>query len=139
MVAYWAPIELLPRRRRSPCNRGGQAFGTYTIDADNDETTHHIESGVFPNMFRTKQIRHYRLDGDQLVLAPGQCTNIRYMLHSLEATRPDDRCAAGRYLGGPQRQRHRCTRRNQQDRRRCRASGHGHQHKNDETEHFSKL
>jgi hypothetical protein len=43
-------------------------FGTFTIDTDNDVVTHHIESGWFPNLVGTEQLRHYRFDGDQLVL-----------------------------------------------------------------------
>jgi hypothetical protein len=45
-------------------------FGTFSIDADDDDdvVVHHIESGWFPNLVGTDQRRHYRFDGDQLVL-----------------------------------------------------------------------
>ncbi|HEX3288257.1 MAG TPA: lipocalin-like domain-containing protein [Mycobacterium sp.] len=42
-------------------------FGTYTIDADNAAITHHIESGWFPNLVGTKQLRHFRFDAQRLV------------------------------------------------------------------------
>jgi hypothetical protein len=43
-------------------------FGTFTVDADDSAVTHHIEAGWFPNLAGTEQVRHYRLDGDELVL-----------------------------------------------------------------------
>jgi hypothetical protein len=43
-------------------------FGTYTIDADNAAITHHIESGWFPNLVGTKQLRYFRFDAQRLVL-----------------------------------------------------------------------
>ena len=43
-------------------------FGTFTVYTGNETVTHHIEAGWFPNLAGTNQIRHYRFDGDQLVL-----------------------------------------------------------------------
>jgi len=43
-------------------------FGTFSIDARNAAVTHHIEAGWFPNLAGTDQVRHYRFDGDELVL-----------------------------------------------------------------------
>ena len=43
-------------------------FGTFTIDADKGAVTHHVEGGWFPNLVGTEQVRHYRFEGDRLVL-----------------------------------------------------------------------
>lgn len=43
-------------------------FGTFTVDADDAAVTHHTEAGWFPNLAGTDQVRHYRFDGDELVL-----------------------------------------------------------------------
>ena len=43
-------------------------FGTFTIDADKAAVTHHIESGWFPNLVGTQQVRYHRFDGERLVL-----------------------------------------------------------------------
>jgi hypothetical protein len=43
-------------------------FGRFTIDARAAIVTHHIDAGWFPNLTGTQQVRHYRLDGEDLVL-----------------------------------------------------------------------
>ncbi len=43
-------------------------FGTFTIDVGHDAVTHHIESGWFPNLAGTEQVRYYRFENGQLVL-----------------------------------------------------------------------
>jgi hypothetical protein len=43
-------------------------FGRFTIDTDAAIVTHHIESGWFPNLVGTDQVRHYRFDDGRLVL-----------------------------------------------------------------------
>ena len=43
-------------------------FGTYTVDEKAGAITHHIEGSWFPNLVGTDQIRHYRLEGDRVVL-----------------------------------------------------------------------
>jgi hypothetical protein len=63
-------------------------FGTFTIDTDNDTVTHHIESGWFPNLIGTGQIRHYRFDGDdRLVLdADTAWDNVRIVWQRIKPT-----------------------------------------------------
>src|SRR3954471_3179183 len=43
-------------------------FGTYSIDLKNRAVVHHIEGSWFPNLVGTDQTRHFRFDGDQLIL-----------------------------------------------------------------------
>jgi Lipocalin-like domain len=43
-------------------------FGTFTVDVGRKAVTHHIESGWFPNLVGTKQVRHYCFDEGRLVL-----------------------------------------------------------------------
>ena len=43
-------------------------FGTFSIDAEAATITHHIESGWFPNLVGTEQVRHYRFENENLVL-----------------------------------------------------------------------
>jgi hypothetical protein len=43
-------------------------FGTYTIDDRAKVVAHHIEGSWFPNLVAATELRHYRFDGEQLVL-----------------------------------------------------------------------
>jgi hypothetical protein len=43
-------------------------FGRFTVDADAGTVIHHVESGWFPNLAGTDQVRHYRIDGSRLHL-----------------------------------------------------------------------
>jgi hypothetical protein len=43
-------------------------FGTYTIDEKAQAIIHHVQGGWFPNYVGTNQVRHYRFDGDRLIL-----------------------------------------------------------------------
>lgn len=43
-------------------------FGTFSIDLESQVVTHHVEGAWFPNLADSDQERHYRLDGDLLVL-----------------------------------------------------------------------
>jgi hypothetical protein len=43
-------------------------FGTFSVDTEQGAVTHHIESGWFPNLVGTQQVRYYRFEGPQLVL-----------------------------------------------------------------------
>lgn len=43
-------------------------FGTYSIDAEKNTVTHHVEGSSFPNLKGSKQIRFYRFEGERLVL-----------------------------------------------------------------------
>jgi hypothetical protein len=43
-------------------------FGTFSIDVVNKAVVHHIQGSWFPNLVGTEQIRHFRFDGDQLIL-----------------------------------------------------------------------
>lgn len=43
-------------------------FGTFSIDTAAGTVVHHIESGWFPNLAGTRQVRHYRFEDDRLVL-----------------------------------------------------------------------
>jgi len=43
-------------------------FGTYSIDEKAHAVIHNIEGSWFPNLVRTDQLRHYRFDGERLVL-----------------------------------------------------------------------
>jgi hypothetical protein len=43
-------------------------FGTYSIDAERNVVTHHVEGSSFPNLNGSKQIRHFRFEGERLVL-----------------------------------------------------------------------
>jgi hypothetical protein len=46
----------------------GGYFGTYTIDEKASTITHHVEGASFPNYVGTNQVRHYRFEGDRLIL-----------------------------------------------------------------------
>jgi hypothetical protein len=62
-------------------------FGTFTIDTDNDTVTHHIESGWFPNLIGTGQIRHYRFGDDRLGLdADTAWDNVRIVWQRIKPT-----------------------------------------------------
>jgi hypothetical protein len=43
-------------------------FGTYTIDEAASTVAHHIEGSWFPNLVGTTELRHYRFEGEQLLL-----------------------------------------------------------------------
>jgi carbonic anhydrase/acetyltransferase-like protein (isoleucine patch superfamily) len=43
-------------------------FGTFSVDPEAGAVVHHIESGWFPNLAGTRQVRHYRFEDDRLVL-----------------------------------------------------------------------
>jgi hypothetical protein len=43
-------------------------FGTYTIDEQAGTVVHHIEGSWFPNLMGTDQIRHFRFEGERIVL-----------------------------------------------------------------------
>ena len=43
-------------------------FGTFTVDTAAGTVTHHVESGWFPNLAGTAQVRHYRFADGRLVL-----------------------------------------------------------------------
>jgi hypothetical protein len=43
-------------------------FGTFSIDLGSKAVVHHIQGSWFPNLVGTDQIRHFRFDGDQLIL-----------------------------------------------------------------------
>ena len=43
-------------------------FGSYTLDEQAGTVVHHIEGSWFPNLIGTYQIRHFRFEGEQIVL-----------------------------------------------------------------------
>jgi hypothetical protein len=43
-------------------------FGTYSIDVGKRAVIHQIEGAWFPNLLHTKQLRHFRFAGSQLIL-----------------------------------------------------------------------
>lgn len=43
-------------------------FGTYTVDVAAQTVTHHVEGSSFPNLAGTDQVRHYRQEGQRLIL-----------------------------------------------------------------------
>jgi Lipocalin-like domain len=43
-------------------------FGTYTVDEHVGTVVHHIEGSWFPNLMGTDQIRHFRFEGERIVL-----------------------------------------------------------------------
>ena len=43
-------------------------FGTFSVDAAEGTVTHHVESGWFPNLAGTAQVRRYRFEHGRLVL-----------------------------------------------------------------------
>ncbi len=43
-------------------------FGPYTIDEEAGAVTHHIKGSWSPNLVGTKQARHYRFEGNRLIL-----------------------------------------------------------------------
>ena len=43
-------------------------FGRYSVDLEQETVTHHIEGAWFPNLVGTRQVRHYRFEGAQLIL-----------------------------------------------------------------------
>ena len=43
-------------------------FGRFTLDSDAGAVIHHIESGWFPNLVDTQQVRRYRFKDSRLIL-----------------------------------------------------------------------
>lgn len=43
-------------------------FGTYRIDLPQTAVIHHIEGSWFPNLVGTDQVRHFRFEGNRLIL-----------------------------------------------------------------------
>ncbi|OEV10280.1 lipocalin-like domain-containing protein [Streptomyces nanshensis] len=43
-------------------------FGTFTVDGDTGTVTHHVESGSFPGLTGTDQVRDHHLEGRRLTL-----------------------------------------------------------------------
>jgi lipocalin-like protein len=43
-------------------------FGEFSVDSAESAVTHHVESGWFPNLAGTAQVRRYRFEGGRLVL-----------------------------------------------------------------------
>ena len=43
-------------------------FGTFSVDTARSTVTHHVESGWFPNLAGTEQVRRYAFEGRRLVL-----------------------------------------------------------------------
>jgi hypothetical protein len=43
-------------------------FGRYSVDAERETVTHHIEGAAFPNLVGTRQVRHYRFEDSRLIL-----------------------------------------------------------------------
>jgi len=60
--------EATPEERAAAWPRYFGYFGTFSIDEMEATVTHHVESGWFPNLVGTDQVRHYRLEAGRLIL-----------------------------------------------------------------------
>ena len=47
-------------------------FGTYTVDADKEVVTHHVEGSLMPEFTNTDQLRPFKLEGDRLEIGDGK-------------------------------------------------------------------
>ncbi|HEX8811509.1 MAG TPA: lipocalin-like domain-containing protein [Terracidiphilus sp.] len=47
-------------------------FGTYTVDADKNVVTHHVEGSLAPDFTATDQPRPFKLEGDRLEIGDGK-------------------------------------------------------------------
>jgi hypothetical protein len=47
----------------------GSYFGTYTIDDARRTVTHHVRGAWYPNWIGHDQVRHFRFDGNRLLLS----------------------------------------------------------------------
>ncbi|MGC1105456.1 MAG: lipocalin-like domain-containing protein [Candidatus Acidiferrales bacterium] len=60
--------EATPEERASAWLDYFGYFGTYSIDAERNAVTHHVEGSSFPNLNGSKQVRSFRFEGERLVL-----------------------------------------------------------------------
>jgi hypothetical protein len=60
--------EATPEEKAAAWPRYFGYFGTFSIDEAEQTVTHHVESGWFPNLVGTDQVRHYRFEGGRLIL-----------------------------------------------------------------------
>jgi Lipocalin-like domain len=73
-------------------------FGTYTIDEINSTVVHHIEGSWFPSLVGTDQIRHFRFEGEQIILdADTQWGGVRIVWERITA-RCEGKSNSGRAL-----------------------------------------
>ncbi len=47
-------------------------FGTYTVDAEKNVVTHHVEGSLAPDFTNTAQPRPFKLEGDRLEIGDGK-------------------------------------------------------------------
>jgi hypothetical protein len=47
-------------------------FGTYTVDAEKNVVTHHVEGSLAPEFTDTDQPRPFKLEGDRLEIGDGK-------------------------------------------------------------------
>jgi Lipocalin-like domain len=47
----------------------GSYFGTYTVDQARQTVTHHVRGAWYPNWIGQDQVRHFKFDGDRLLLS----------------------------------------------------------------------
>jgi hypothetical protein len=47
----------------------GSYFGTYTIDQAKQTVTHQVQGAWYPNWIGHDQVRHFKFDGDRLLLS----------------------------------------------------------------------
>jgi len=47
----------------------GSYFGTYNIDEANQTVTHHVRGAWYPNWIGHDQVRHFKFDGNRLLLS----------------------------------------------------------------------
>jgi hypothetical protein len=47
----------------------GSYFGTYTVDQARQTVTHHVRGAWYPNWIGHDQVRHFKFDGNRLLLS----------------------------------------------------------------------
>ena len=43
-------------------------YGTFSVQGNEGTVTHHVKGAAFPNRIGTNQVRHFRFEGDRLIL-----------------------------------------------------------------------
>lgn len=84
--------------RKAPADQARRAFlgylgyyGTYAVDAGRGTVTHHVLGSWHPNWVGTDQVRHFRIEGGQLVIeTPPVATGGRQRITRLTWNRTPD-------------------------------------------------
>ena len=62
------PARATDSELRAAFDGYGSYFGTYTIDQANQTVTHHVRGAWYPNWIGHDQVRHFKFDGNRLLL-----------------------------------------------------------------------